>query len=63
MTKLAPALWIVPVTPVIGALAARRRARGQAAGRLKARRPWFVLGFLGAAVLVTVFPMFVAPGA
>jgi len=62
-TKLARALWIVPVTLVIGALAARRGGRGQAAGRPKARRPWFVLGFLAAAALVTFVPASAAPGA
>jgi uncharacterized integral membrane protein (TIGR00698 family) len=61
-TKLARALWIVPVTLAIGAIAARRRAPGEIPGRPKARRPWFVLGFLGAAALVTFVPALAAPG-
>jgi uncharacterized integral membrane protein (TIGR00698 family) len=52
-TKLARALWIVPVTLLLGALAARR---GSADVRGRARRPWFILGFLGVAALVTAVP-------
>ncbi len=62
-TKLARALWIVPVTLVIGAIDARRSHRGDPAGRPKARRPWFVLGFLAAAALVTFVPVLAGPGA
>jgi uncharacterized integral membrane protein (TIGR00698 family) len=52
-TKLARALWIVPVTLLLGALAARRGAAG---ARSRARRPWFILGFLAAAAVVTALP-------
>ncbi len=51
-TKLVRALWIVPVTLALGALVARQRA----AGPVKARRPWFILGFLAAAALVSFVP-------
>lgn len=52
--KLARALWIVPVTLALGALAARR---GEAhAAKAKGKRPWFILGFLGAAAAVTFLP-------
>ncbi|MGE5234360.1 MAG: YeiH family protein [Acidobacteriota bacterium] len=52
--KLARALWIVPVTLALGALVARR---GEAhADRPKGKRPWFILGFLGAAAAVTFLP-------
>jgi len=53
-TKLVRALWIVPVTLVLGGLAARRQPR--ASGRAKARRPWFILGFVAAAALVSFVP-------
>ncbi len=51
-TKLARALWIVPLTLGLGAWVARN---GQAA-KGKAKRPWFILGFLAAAALVTYLP-------
>lgn len=53
-TKLARALWIVPVTLALGVWVARRTA-GEARP-VKARRPWFILAFLGAAALVTFLP-------
>ncbi|QQR75030.1 MAG: putative sulfate exporter family transporter [Holophagales bacterium] len=55
--KLARALWIVPVTLALGASGALRRRTGQRpAAPGKARRPWFVLGFLAAAAVVTFVP-------
>ncbi len=51
--KLTRALWIVPVTLVIGMLWNRGSKQ---AGAGKARRPWFILGFLAAAALVTWAP-------
>ena len=51
--KLARALWIVPLTLLIAAW--NRRTRGEA-GEGKAKRPWFIAGFLGAAALVTFVP-------
>ncbi len=51
--KLARALWIVPLTFV---LEARRRAAKGAAATVRPRRPWFILGFLAAAGLVTLVP-------
>lgn len=56
--KLARALWIVPITLGlsfgISWLAARR---GEAHPEAPpAKRPWFILGFLAAAALVTFFP-------
>ena len=52
-TKLARALWIVPVTLLIGHF---YKHKNQAEGAQKAKRPWFILGFLGAAALVTWVP-------
>lgn len=46
-TKLARALWIVPLT--IGLAWGRPKAA-------KSKRPWFILGFLSVATLVTVMP-------
>lgn len=52
--KLARALWIVPVTFGVGFLRARE---GQAEGGAgKAKKPWFILGFVIAAALVTWVP-------
>jgi uncharacterized integral membrane protein (TIGR00698 family) len=51
--KLARALWIVPVTLAIGQW--HRRTSGEAAEG-KARRPWFIAGFVAAAALVTYVP-------
>ena len=51
-TKLARALWILPLTLGAGMLAARTRP-GSAP---RAKRPWFILGFLAAAALVTYLP-------
>ncbi len=53
--KLTRALWIVPMTLAIGALRSREAAYGDEV-RPPAKRPWFILGFLGAAALVTVLP-------
>lgn len=53
-TKLARALWIVPLTLALGAWIARREHHE--AGCAKPKRPWFILGFLAAAALVTYFP-------
>ncbi|HUS31687.1 MAG TPA: putative sulfate exporter family transporter [Kofleriaceae bacterium] len=49
-TKLARALWIAPLT--IG-IAVARRKRGSLRG---VRWPWFILGFIGVAALVTFVP-------
>jgi uncharacterized integral membrane protein (TIGR00698 family) len=51
--KLARALWIVPLTLGLGAL---ERARGEGAGRGRGKAPWFILGFVAAAALVTWLP-------
>jgi uncharacterized integral membrane protein (TIGR00698 family) len=53
-TKLARALWIVPVTLALGAWAARNRAGTR--GKVSAKRPWFILGFLAAAAAVSFVP-------
>jgi uncharacterized integral membrane protein (TIGR00698 family) len=62
-TKLARALWIVPVTLAVQALAAWRRGNVETLGAPKAKRPWFILGFVAAAALVTFVPALAAPGA
>lgn len=50
--KLARALWIVPVAFFIGFVFKQEKS-GEAA---KAKKPWFILGFLIAAALVTWVP-------
>lgn len=52
--KLARALWIVPVTLVLSRL--QHHETQDTATRAKAKRPWFILGFLAAAALVTWLP-------
>lgn len=58
--KLARALWIVPLTVALGAF---YRPSGDAAEAGKPKRPWFILGFLAAAALVTFFPSLRPAGA
>jgi uncharacterized integral membrane protein (TIGR00698 family) len=53
-TKLARALWIVPVTLAVGFWVAQERH--EHTEKVKAKRPWFILGFLLAAALVTYVP-------
>jgi uncharacterized integral membrane protein (TIGR00698 family) len=61
-TKLARALWIVPVGFGMGLLHARLRDQTDGKPRPKAARPWFILGFLLAAGLVTFVPRLNAAG-
>jgi uncharacterized integral membrane protein (TIGR00698 family) len=58
--KLARALWIIPVAFATGLVYARQR--GNASGG-KPRRPWFILGFVVAAALVTWVPVLRPAGA
>jgi uncharacterized integral membrane protein (TIGR00698 family) len=60
-TKLARALWIVPLTLVVGIWVARGAQRE--AGRPRGKRPWFILGFLAAAAAVTFLPALKPAGA
>ncbi|MDR3606221.1 MAG: putative sulfate exporter family transporter [Oligoflexia bacterium] len=52
--KLARALWIVPVTFLVGLAVARRPEHVK--GESKPKRPWFILGFLMMAAIVTWVP-------
>lgn len=52
--KLARALWIVPLVLLIGFVRSKTEAREP--GEAKAKRPWFILGFLIAAAIVTWIP-------
>ena len=59
--KLARALWIVPVAFAIGLIYSRKQnTEAGAAG--KAKKPWFILGFLIAAALVTWVPALQSAG-
>jgi uncharacterized integral membrane protein (TIGR00698 family) len=51
--KLARALWIVPVTFAIGYFVSRNT---DGEGGAKPKRPWFILGFLLMAAVVTFVP-------
>ena len=57
--KLARALWIVPVAASIGFFWNRKSAEPT---QVAAKRPWFILGFLVAAALVTWVPALQSPG-
>lgn len=52
--KLARALWIVPVAMMIGLL--RAKTNKVESSTQKAKRPWFILGFILAAAIVTWIP-------
>lgn len=52
--KLARTLWIIPVTLLMGTLYTRSSSGKLPLGKIK--KPWFILGFLGAAALVTWVP-------
>ena len=58
--KLARALWIVPMTIVIGFFYAKKTHLEP--GKTKAKKPWFILGFIFAAALVTWIPALQATG-
>jgi uncharacterized integral membrane protein (TIGR00698 family) len=56
--KLARALWIVPVSLAVGWWWNRNNTQPT----VKAKRPWFILGFLIAAAFVTWIPALQGPG-
>jgi len=58
--KLARALWIIPVATLIGFL--RMKTKSGKDLEAKPRRPWFILGFILVAAIVTWFPELQAPG-
>lgn len=51
--KLARALWIIPISFVLGVVMAKR---GESKGNEKTKKPWFILGFCVASALVTFIP-------
>ena len=55
--KLTRALWIIPLTLVLARAWPRSEAKGQGS-----KRPWFILGFLAVAALVTWVPALQEPG-
>ncbi len=57
--KLARALWIVPLTFGVGWLVSRR---SPASPEAPLKKPWFIVGFLGMAALVTFVPGLQLPG-
>jgi uncharacterized integral membrane protein (TIGR00698 family) len=57
--KLTRALWIVPVTLAIGMIWQRG---GAVTAASRPKRPWFILGFLGSAALVTWIPALTPSG-
>ncbi len=59
--KLARALWIVPVAFGVGLLW-HRGMKEVAATEKKGKKPWFILGFILAAALVTYVPALHTPG-
>jgi len=57
--KLTRALWIIPVSLLIGFYYSSKNKEGKA---IKAKKPWFIFGFLVAAALVTWVPSLRVPG-
>jgi uncharacterized integral membrane protein (TIGR00698 family) len=53
--KLSRALWIIPVAALIGWIRSRKKT-STAAEQAPIKRPWFILGFLIAAAIVTWIP-------
>jgi uncharacterized integral membrane protein (TIGR00698 family) len=60
--KLARALWIVPLTLFAGLVAARRADGSNDKSAVAVKKPWFILGFLAMAALVTWVPALRIPG-
>jgi uncharacterized integral membrane protein (TIGR00698 family) len=60
--KLARALWILPLTLVAGVLAARRADAEDAGTAVPVKKPWFIVGFVATAALVTWIPALRLPG-
>ncbi|RYZ75772.1 MAG: putative sulfate exporter family transporter, partial [Proteobacteria bacterium] len=58
--KLARALWIVPIAFAVGIL--RSRKSNEQTVSPKGKKPWFILGFLLAAAIFTLFPNLRAAG-
>ena len=53
--KLARALWIVPVAFAIGIYRSRTDLN-HSTSKVQGKKPWFILGFLVAAAVMTLFP-------
>lgn len=61
--KLARALWIIPLAMIIGIARARRKRASDAAAQAgKAKKPWFILGFVMIAAIVTFAPALAPAG-
>ncbi|WP_161597731.1 YeiH family protein [Fluviispira multicolorata] len=60
--KLARALWIVPITLIVGIFYAKYFHQKNSDTIQKFKKPWFILGFLLAAALVTWIPYLREPG-
>ncbi len=62
--KLARALWIIPVAMMIGIIRSRevKKESNSEVSKQKVKRPWFILGFIIAAALVTWIPSLVPIG-
>ena len=60
-TKLGRALWIVPLTLALGA-GVRRQRWFDDQPKVAVKFPWFILGFLLLAALVTFLPLLQPPG-
>lgn len=53
--KLTRALWIIPLTLIIAL--SRTKTETNAHGKMKFKIPWFILGFIIMASVVTIFPI------
>lgn len=61
--KLTRALWIVPLTLIIGLIYSHFILNKENTSNLKTvKKPWFIVGFIAAAALVTYIPILKVPG-
>lgn len=60
--KLARALWIIPVVIIIQYYYSRAAQETDVQGKAKRKYPWFILGFLAMAALMTYVPAFTPAG-
>ncbi len=52
--KLVRALWIIPVTLIIAVIYSKLNQQDETLGKVK--KPWFILWFILASLIVTIFP-------
>ncbi|MFG1501165.1 putative sulfate exporter family transporter [Halobacteriovorax sp. XZX-3] len=62
IVKLVRALWIIPLALIFSVTTAMQLKKQGASVQTKTKKPWFILGFITAAALVTFIPELKSPG-